>query len=333
MARVATRQGLQARSFELASEAYEDATGGSMSGESLRRVTEGWGHQVEHNRSAEVGQLFAITEPQTAGSINRVDPIERQANLSTDGGMVLVREEGWKEAKLVAISAVRPKTEAERSKQSDGRRYAPWEPQMMLERHSYQTGLWKADEAEQYQYLEGLRRGLPDCSKASSVNDGAGWIARITAENFPDMPQIVDWFHAADRLWLVGKALYGREQAAKTAWVEAQLDELWQGRVDAVIEALESFDLSKNTYPEEVESAPGYFARQQEKMHYHQYRVAGYPIGSGSAESGINTVIHHRLKRQGRGWKRKNGQAMLAALGELHSGRFDSSWQRTQAIT
>ncbi|MCP4428571.1 MAG: hypothetical protein GY803_29145 [Chloroflexi bacterium] len=30
-------------------------------------------------------------------------------------------------------------------------------------------------------------------------------------------------------------------------------------------------------------------------MKYHQYRIAGYPIGSGAVESGINGVVHHRL--------------------------------------
>ena len=49
-ARVATRQGLQAKSFCLAAEAYEDAVGGGMSSDSLRRITEGWGKKVEEKR-------------------------------------------------------------------------------------------------------------------------------------------------------------------------------------------------------------------------------------------------------------------------------------------
>jgi hypothetical protein len=63
------------------------------------------------------------------------------------------------------------------------------------------------------------------------------------------------------------------------------------------------------------------------QMNYDYFRQAGYPIGSGTVESGINTVVHHRMKRQGRGWKRQNAQAMLAALSELHSRRFQAAWQ------
>ena len=53
-----------------------------------------------------------------------------------------------------------------------------------------------------HQYAEGLRRGLDYCPKRSSVNDGALWIKRITATNFPGVPQIVDWSHAAQHLWV-----------------------------------------------------------------------------------------------------------------------------------
>ena len=52
-------------------------------------------------------------------------------------------------------------------------------------------------------------------------------------------------------------------------------------------------------------------------MRYDEFRAEGYPIGSGTVESGMNTVVHHRMKRPGRGWERSNGQAMLAGLSEL----------------
>ena len=64
-------------------------------------------------------------------------------------------------------------------------------------------------------------------------------------------------------------------------------------------------------------------------MRYDEFRAAGYPIGSGTVESGINSVVHHRMKRPGRGWVSSNGQAMLAGLSELHSGRFDQAWKAT----
>ena len=66
---------------------------------------------------------------------------------------------------------------------------------------------------------------------------------------------------------------------------------------------------------------------RKHRMDYARLRQDGYPIGSGTVEGGISTVVHSRMKRQGRGWKRPHAQAMLAALGELHSDRFQLAWQ------
>jgi hypothetical protein len=326
-ARVAVRQGLQAQSFKLAAESFSDATGCHMSREGMRLVTQGWGQAVDDKREKEAAELFDSKQCQTAG-VESIAPIEKQASLSTDGGMVHVRDEGWKEVKMVAVSAVRPKKETEKGDHPDGRRYKPYEPQMMLEKHSYQAGLWHADKMGQHQYLEGLRRQVGHCPKVSSTNDGARWIERITAENFPQVTQIVDWFHAAEKMWHIGKQTIADKQE-RADWVTGRLDDLWMGRLPAVNAALEKVDTTCAIDPEDIELSIGYFWHQKERMKYHQYRIVGYPIGSGSVESGINNVVHHRMKRQGRGWQRDNVNPMLAALSELHSDRFESAWAVT----
>lgn len=321
MARIATRQGLLGKSFVQAAEAIHDAIGYPINRESVRQITQAWGNKVEMTRQEIADQLFVadIAEPEMPPLIN---PIEKQASISTDGGMVLIRDEGWKEVKLVVISSVRPKTVNEMSDPKEGRRYALWEPQMMLEQHSYQAGLWEADTAGQHQYVEALRRGVPECLKVSAVADGAAWIERVTTENFPDAVQIVDWFHLAEKMWFIGKHYYS-DQTQRESWVNQQLDALWLGKTQPVISTLAHLEPTSDA---QLNSALGYVERQQERMAYHQYRVAGYPIGSGCVESGINTVVHHRMKTQGRGWERDNAQSMLAALSELHSGRFMSTW-------
>ena len=325
-ARVATRQGLQARSFELAAESFEEAIGSGISADTLRRITEGWGRLCLAQRQADMAQAYDLSQTKTE-AVEQVDTIVTQANLATDGGMMHIRDEGWKEVKLVTVSAVRPKRENEKGAYPDGRRYAPWEPQMTLERHSYQALLGTADEMEPVQYLEGCRRGLLSCQRKSSVSDAAVWIERITATNFADITQIIDWFHASERLWDMGKACFS-DKEKRDAWVQARQDDLWAGRTNKVISALSDLSIPAQAH-EDVADTPGYFERHEKRMLYHQYRVAGFPIGSGTVESGVNIVVHHRLKRQGRGWQRDNAQAMLVALSELHSNRFDWAWQRT----
>jgi len=322
---VATQQGLQARSFKLAAASYREAVGGSMSTDSLARITEGAGEQMEKHRQVEAERANQVAQRGDRPCDQRVvevAPLKEQANISTDGTMILVRHEGWKEVKLTAISEVHVTTgrnEPESRRAQD--------PAVTLHRHSYQAGLWDADTMGVHQYAEGLRRGVERAKRLTSVNDGAPWIERITGTNFPQAVQIVDWSHASGRLWCVANEKFGDGSAAAKQWADARLDELWDGRVGVVLETLQAADLAQEKYSAEVRQAPGYFESNQRRMRYAEFRTAGYPIGSGTVESGGQSVVHHRMRRPGRGWKHEKAQAMLAGLSELHSDRFDRAWQ------
>jgi hypothetical protein len=327
-ARVATRLGLQAKSFDLAAAAFGDAVGREMSADSLRRITEEWGQAVAAHRQGEAERANAVAqrgETPEDRRVTEVAPIQGQANLSTDGAMLRVRGEGWKEVKLVAVSEVTVRPAARRASQGPSRRSD--DPLVALVRHSYQAGLWDADEMARHQYAEAMRRGLDHSRKRGSVHDGALWIKRITDLNFPGITQVVDWQHAGDHLWAVGNALFGEHTPASQQWTEQHLDGLWDGCVEEIVSALDRLDLRQEHYPALVREAPDYFRSNQDRMRYDAFRAQGYPIGSGTVESGANTVVHHRMHRPGRGWQRQNGHAMLAALSELHSDRFDLAWR------
>jgi len=155
---------------------------------------------------------------------------------------------------VVALSAVRPtpaapQVSARPSRRDDDPRIEPWG-------HSYQAGLWDAATMAVHQYAEGLRRGLDYCPKRSSVNDGALWIKRITATNFPGVPQIVDWSHAAQHLWVVAHALHGYQTPLAKQWAEQHLDLLWDDQVAPVVSALDRPDLQQERWPDLVRAAP-----------------------------------------------------------------------------
>ena len=312
--------------------AYADAVGGAISADSVGRITEGWGAQVAVQRAAEAQ---VANRPSERGEdpdqrrVSEIEPIAGPANISTDGVMVLVRAEGWKEAKLTAISAVTVSAAGERAESTRRASRRAGDPLVELSAHSYQAGLWDAETLGHQQYAEGLRRGIERSDRLSAVSDAAVWIERVTRQNFPDAVQIVDWSHAAERLWAVGKAVFGEGSARTRQWTEARLDELWNGKVAEVVRDLETLDLAVARYPREVQQAAGYFRNNHERMHYDVYRAAGYPIGSGTVESAANTVVHDRLKRPGRGWTRRNADGMLAGLSELQSDRFERAWHDT----
>ncbi len=92
VARVATRLGLQAKSFDLAAAGFSDAVGRSISGDSVARLTEDWGSRVAEQRSAEAE---LANRPGRRGErlaqrrLPEVAPITTQASISTDGAMLL----------------------------------------------------------------------------------------------------------------------------------------------------------------------------------------------------------------------------------------------------
>ena len=321
---MAARQGLQAKSFDKAAESYSDGTGGSMSSDSVRRITEGFGQRLEEKRVNEAQRVYDAQTPQLAQQVVRVTaPITEQANVSTDGGMVLLREEGWKEFKMSVFSEVLGKA----VKPSLAEAHP--DPRITLRRHSYQVGLWTADQMGQHQYLEGTRRQVERCARLGSANDGGVWISRITIANYPHIIYSIDWAHAHGRLSSVAKAAFGDGTPSAQQWAQRQVDLLWHGRVEDVVTALQALNWNQITCLEDIRNSPSYFETRKHNMDYARLRRESYPIGSGTVESGINTVVHHRMKRQGRGWKRQHAQAMLAALGELHSNRFEIAWQAT----
>jgi hypothetical protein len=119
-----------------------------MSRDSLRRITEGWGQRVEEQQqeAAERASLPAQRgETPQSRRIVEVNPITGQANVSTDGGMMLIREEGWKEVELVTFSEVEIKPAAERPAKENGASRRAEDPFVQLKEHSYQAGLWDAD--------------------------------------------------------------------------------------------------------------------------------------------------------------------------------------------
>lgn len=69
------------------------------------------------------------------------------------------------------------------------------------------------------------------------LGDGSAWIWNTAHELFPDAVQILDRFHATEHLSLAGKAVYA-DSAEGKAWIHARYEELDQGRLSAVVQAL-----------------------------------------------------------------------------------------------
>jgi len=238
------------------------------------------------------------------------DHSQRKA-LSMDGGMVNIRGEGWRELKVGAVFDI--ETRFERNPQTQ-----------QLDEMAHGVGihytaiLGSKDEFTPALWALAVEHDLPTAKERAVVADGAAWIWNVAEDVCPDGCQIVDWFHAVQHLADAATALYPDEKAAKkrAAWLKTHKDHLYMGRVHQIIAALHrrgSGDLA------------GYFERHQRRMQYLEFREQGFPIGSGSVESGVKQ-FKHRLTGTGMRWNADNADRMLIIRAAVLGNDFRALW-------
>lgn len=171
------------------------------------------------------------------------------------------------------------------------------------------------------------RRGFDRAKRQVALGDGALWIWNRVAEQFPRAIQIVDLFHAKERLWRVAHAVYGSDSDLASAWAHRHGADLEAGRVETVIAALHRLP------GEEAEAATGYFHNNRHRMRYAKFRRQGLCVSSGVVESGCKRVVGERLKRSGMHWTVDGGNAIMALKCCILSERFEEFWKRRAQAT
>ena len=118
-----------------------------------------------------------------------------------DGGMVNIRQQGWKEMKVGAIYDVALRLEYDQRADE----YAEFAHAQNM---AYTAVL--GDEAHFAPALWALAvdQHLPTAQTSSVTSDGAEWIWNLPDDLFPDSSQIVDWFHACQHLSDAASALF-----------------------------------------------------------------------------------------------------------------------------
>ncbi len=112
-------------------------------------------------------------------------------------------------------------------------------------------------------------------------------------------------------------------------WLSEQWHTLkWEGP-HAVLEEVERL---RTLVPgPEMDEKVAYLRKREGQMQYPQYLAAGWPIGSGMAESGNKLVVQARLKGAGMHWERTQVNPMLALRTTLSSDRWTQDWPVVRA--
>ena len=159
-----------------------------------------------------------------------------------------------------------------------------------------------------------------------ALGDGAAWIWNQVSLHFPWAIQILDFFHACEYLWEVGRAAFGDEAGA---WVHLRQQEMRASQHEALFASLRQVAQEHPGAQEAARKTLGYFENNRERMDYARYEALGLSIGSGAAESGCKQVVTQRLKGAGMRWSEAGAQTIARLRCLLLSqewGRFVQYW-------
>jgi hypothetical protein len=286
--RLASRFGARLPFAEAAASLTEAAAAIHLSASTVRTITEAVGARREQELAAAITAAWEDGLPAVAG------PAPHRLYVAMDGVRILGTDGAGREIKVGVVVPVRQRAGRE------------WRAAA-----SYVAGLEPAAAFGQRLALEAHRRGLERAGMIAVLGDGAAWIWVLAEEHFPGAVHIVDWFHASERIWALGRALYGQETLETATWVEQQLARLAQGQAATLATEWEMLPARGEAATVRDEQVT-YFTNQASRMAYDQYRAAGWDIGSGMVESACTHLIAAREKGAGMRWSETGAHTVAA---------------------
>ena len=292
--------------FRQAAGLLADLTGVQVSAATARRATEA------------VGAAYVAVQREQAEQIRRDLPeapqgAERQV-ISADGAFVPLRHGEWAEAKLLVLGAVEQEANGE----------------VHTQQLSYFARLAEADTFSQEALVETHRRGLERARAVCAVLDGAEWLPGFVEEQRPDAVRILDFAHAAGYVSQVGQAGHVAGRSLSPTWLTEQFHTLKHtGPSQVLIDLRAMASVPPELKP--IQEARAYLEKREGQMQYPVYQAAGWPIGSGSVESGHKVVMQARLKGPGMRWERGHVNPMLALRTAVCNDRWQEAWGEVTA--
>lgn len=247
---------------------------------------------------------------------SRLGKPERVSRLqmSVDGSMVPLVGGEWKEVKLLVIGQVEGEVEQARTSQL-----------------SYFGRLSDAQTFADEASAEIWRRGIERVPEVAGIADGAEWIQSFFDSHRTDSVRILDFAHAAQHLATLQETVADTPLARPADWLAQRCHQLKHEGPARLLRELRQL-ASHPHAPPEVREQVQYFLKREAQLQYPQFQAAGWPIGSGCAESGHKVLIQARLKGAGMHWKEEHVNPMLALRMAVCNDRWQESWQSAATL-
>ena len=276
--------------FTDASQTLERLLGIKANAKQIERLCHHYGEVLEKQ----------VQEIITAGGLPPKQNDGKKYYAMFDGGMLLTREEKWKEMKLARIFDVHQKTSVSKDRNYIG------------------DSTYIAHLGGHKNFFQKVEHHLDDKGELIFIADGAKWIWKWVEAMYPESTQILDYYHAKQHLceWA---GLVFKNQKQKEKWIHTQCFWLLNNQVDKVIRNIKHFKILSSQAREKRKTLVEYYTTNQSRMQYKTFKEKGFLIGSGPIEAAHRHVIQQRMKLSGQRWTMKGAQ-QIANLRTANKG-------------
>jgi hypothetical protein len=320
--RLATLAGAVGPSFERGGDLLREMASLRLSEATVERTTEDTGKRIAD--LLEEGTVFG---PPTVWDWHKDVQGQRVAYFTLDatGTRQQGRGGGRAEGRMAYVAGV----------------YNPAPPDWLLPagvappplRARYLSGLYPLSEMGDLLRRQAAHVGMEKADLWIALTDGGGGLEEFAEKNFsrPDLRVILDFYHAADYLKELARALYPKqeEQAREQAEQWCRLLKAEGGATTLAV--LQEWDWPARpgaALREQWQKVQRYFENNLHRMEYPEYEAEGWQIGSGVVESACKTVVGQRLKGAGMRWSEAGAHALchVRALYRSEKGQWESFW-------
>jgi len=172
-----------------------------------------------------------------------------------------------------------------------------------------------------------LERHLVDYNNKIMIGDGAKWIWNWVESNYPGAIQILDFYHAKEKLVIFSNHQFKDDEKRKI-WLKEHCQKLKEDEVEKVISILKTTRSLNEKAKEAKSKAINYFIEHADRMMYKTYIDKGLLIGSGPIEAAHRNVLQQRMKLSGQKWSIRG----INAIANLRCYRKSGAWNIIERI-
>ncbi len=229
--------------------------------------------------------------------------------VMVDGSMLNTRDNGWKEMKLGRI----------------------FKDSQVVDIHKKRRGILDSVYVGHLGSVNGFfpkfERHLTGCGNKVILGDGAKWIWNWAEDNYPSAIQILDFYHAKEKLVEFAKYQFPEDDKRKE-WVSKQAEKLLDDGLEEVLATMKNCRARSPQAKEAKHKAITYYLEHDDRMQYKTYRSKGLMIGSGPIEAAHRSVVQQRMKLSGQRWSEEGAQAII----NLRCYKASNSWGMVKKI-